>query len=91
MALANDSDFGLGGSVFDEDVAHGKLVANRVETGMVFVNHPTWTSPADLPFGESRIRATGASFPVWEFEEFVKQEAGSCYFDRCGGISIAFV
>jgi acyl-CoA reductase-like NAD-dependent aldehyde dehydrogenase len=24
--------------------------ASRVDTGMVFVNHPTWTTP-DLPFG----------------------------------------
>ncbi|NEU14979.1 NAD-dependent succinate-semialdehyde dehydrogenase, partial [Methylobacterium sp. BTF04] len=50
IALANDSDFGLGGSVFTRDVARGKRVASRIDAGMVFVNHPTWTAP-DLPFG----------------------------------------
>ena len=49
VALANDSDFGLGGSVFTMDEARGRRVASRIETGMVFINHPTWTTP-DLPF-----------------------------------------
>ena len=31
MALANDSDFGLGGSVFTDDIARGKRVASRVD------------------------------------------------------------
>jgi succinate-semialdehyde dehydrogenase/glutarate-semialdehyde dehydrogenase len=50
VALDNDSKYGLGGSVFTADVARGKRVASTIETGMVFVNHPTWTAP-DLPFG----------------------------------------
>ncbi len=41
IALANDSNFGLGGSVFTRDVARDKRVASRIDTGMVFVNHPT--------------------------------------------------
>ena len=39
IALANDSDFGLGGSVFTKDLARGKRVASRVETGMMFINN----------------------------------------------------
>ena len=38
VALANDSDFGLGGSVFTKDIARGKRVASRIDTGMVFIN-----------------------------------------------------
>src|SRR6202167_4689660 len=38
IALANDSDFGLGGSVFTKDIARGRHVASRVETGMMFIN-----------------------------------------------------
>jgi acyl-CoA reductase-like NAD-dependent aldehyde dehydrogenase len=47
---ANDPDFGLGGSVFTKNIARGKRLASRIDTGMVFINHPTWTA-ADLPFG----------------------------------------
>ena len=38
VALANDSPFGLGGSVFTQDAERGRRVARRIETGMVFVN-----------------------------------------------------
>jgi succinate-semialdehyde dehydrogenase/glutarate-semialdehyde dehydrogenase len=41
--LANDSPFGLGGSVFTKDIERGKRVADQIDTGMVFINHPTWT------------------------------------------------
>jgi aldehyde dehydrogenase family protein len=50
IALANDSDFGLGGYVFTRDEARGQRVASRVETGMMFINNMSW-SDADLPFG----------------------------------------
>ena len=45
-----DSPFGLGGSVYTSDVEHGKRVASRLDTGMVFVNYPFISAP-DLPFG----------------------------------------
>ncbi|MCY0963206.1 aldehyde dehydrogenase family protein [Streptomyces sp. H27-H5] len=40
VALANDSPHGLGGSVFGADLERARRVAQRVETGMVWVNHP---------------------------------------------------
>ena len=45
VRLANDSRFGLGGSVFTGDVARGVEVAKRIETGMVYVNHPHGSRP----------------------------------------------
>lgn len=50
IELANDSDFGLGGTVFSTDIERAKRVAKEIDTGMVFINRPTWTAP-DLPFG----------------------------------------
>lgn len=50
IELANDSEFGLGGSVFSQDIERAKRVASQIDTGMVFINRPTWTTP-DLPFG----------------------------------------
>ncbi len=58
VALANDSDFGLGGSIFTRDVARGRRLASRIDTGMMFINHPTWTAPDSAA---SRARATAAS------------------------------
>ncbi|HCW46248.1 MAG TPA: succinate-semialdehyde dehydrogenase, partial [Erwiniaceae bacterium] len=36
VKLANDSHYGLGGAVFTGDIARGKRLASRIETGMVF-------------------------------------------------------
>jgi succinate-semialdehyde dehydrogenase/glutarate-semialdehyde dehydrogenase len=73
VALANDSDFGLGGSVFTRDVARGKRVASRIDTGMVFVNHPTWTT-ADLPFGGIKNSGYGRELSSMGIQEFVNKK-----------------
>ena len=58
IAIANDSPFGLGGSVFTADEQLGLAVAKQVSTGMMFVNHPTMVK-ADLPFGGIRRSGYG--------------------------------
>src|SRR4029077_183436 len=50
VALANNSPFGLGGSVYTTDIERGKRVASRIETGMVFMKYPGISLP-ELPFG----------------------------------------
>jgi succinate-semialdehyde dehydrogenase/glutarate-semialdehyde dehydrogenase len=56
IAIANDSPFGLGGSVFTADEQRGLAVAKQVSTGMMFVNHPTMVK-ADLPLAASAAPA----------------------------------
>jgi len=73
VALANDSEFGLGGSVFTKDVARGVRVASRIDTGMVFVNHPTWTTP-DLPFGGIKNSGYGRELSSLGIQEFVNKK-----------------
>jgi len=73
VALANDSDFGLGGSVFTNDVARGKRVASRIDTGMVFINHPTWTA-TDLPFGGIKNSGYGRELSSLGIQEFVNKK-----------------
>jgi len=73
VALANDSEFGLGGSVFTKDVARGKRVASRVDTGMMFVNHPTWTTP-NLPFGGIKNSGYGRELSSMGIQEFVNKK-----------------
>jgi succinate-semialdehyde dehydrogenase/glutarate-semialdehyde dehydrogenase len=73
IAIANDSPFGLGGSVYTMDVERGKRVASRIETGMVFINYPDVSAP-DLPFGG--IKRSGYGKELWKLglEEFVNKK-----------------
>jgi len=73
IALANDSDFGLGGSVFTKDVARGKRVASRVETGMMFINNISW-SDAELPFGGIKDSGYGRELGNMGIQEFVNKK-----------------
>jgi succinate-semialdehyde dehydrogenase/glutarate-semialdehyde dehydrogenase len=73
IALANDSDFGLGGSVFTKDLARGKRVASRVETGMMFINNISW-SDADLPFGGIKDTGYGRELGDMGIQEFVNKK-----------------
>ncbi|MEU3459468.1 NAD-dependent succinate-semialdehyde dehydrogenase [Streptomyces sp. NPDC006733] len=73
VALANDSRYGLGGSVFCADVERARRVAERVETGMVWVNHPTSTQP-DLPFGGIKRSGYGRELSKLGMQEFVNRK-----------------
>lgn len=73
IALANDSEFGLGGSVFTRDEKRGVEVARQVRTGMVFINHPTWTAP-ELPFGGIKKSGYGRELSGLGIDEFVNKK-----------------
>lgn len=73
VALANDSQYGLGGSVFGADLDRARRVAERVETGMVWVNHPTSTQP-DLPFGGIKRSGYGRELSRLGMQEFVNRK-----------------
>jgi len=73
IVLANDSPFGLGGSVFTKDIERGKRVADQIDTGMVFINHPTWTQ-ADLPFGGTKRSGYGRELSELGIDEFVNKK-----------------
>lgn len=73
VRIANDSPFGLGGSVFTSDTRHGVEVARKISTGMVFVNHPTMVK-ADLPFGGVRRSGYGRELLGLGIKEFVNHK-----------------
>jgi succinate-semialdehyde dehydrogenase/glutarate-semialdehyde dehydrogenase len=73
IALANDSDFGLGGSVFTKDIARGKRVASRIDTGMMFINNISW-SDAELPFGGIKNSGYGRELGDMGIQEFVNKK-----------------
>ena len=73
IALANDSDFGLGGSVFTQNIERGKRVASGVESGMMFINQPTGSSP-ELPFGGIKDSGFGRELGGQGIQEFVNKK-----------------
>ncbi|EIA07920.1 NAD-dependent succinate-semialdehyde dehydrogenase [Flavobacterium frigoris] len=73
IVLANDSDFGLGGSIFTKDIERGKQIADQIDSGMIFINHPTWTQ-ADLPFGGTKGSGYGRELSEIGIHEFINKK-----------------
>ncbi|SMY12066.1 NAD-dependent succinate-semialdehyde dehydrogenase [Brevibacterium jeotgali] len=71
--LANDSSFGLGGSVMSADPARARRVADRIDSAMVWINAATWTEP-DLPFGGTKRSGIGRELGAEGILEFVNKK-----------------
>lgn len=68
--IANDSLFGLGGSVWTKDTIKGEKIALRVNSGAVFVNGMTKSDPR-LPFGGVGKSGYGRELGQYGIKEFV--------------------
>jgi succinate-semialdehyde dehydrogenase/glutarate-semialdehyde dehydrogenase len=73
IAVANDTKYGLGGSVYTRDVGRGRRVADAIEAGMVFVNHPAWIYE-DMPFGGIKKSGYGRECGPLGIQEFVNKK-----------------
>ncbi|GAA3299304.1 NAD-dependent succinate-semialdehyde dehydrogenase [Dactylosporangium vinaceum] len=73
VALANDSPYGLGGAVFGTDLERARSVADRIDTGMVWINHPTSSEP-QLPFGGIKLSGYGRELSSIGFKEFANRK-----------------
>ena len=73
IELANDSPFGLASSVFTTDPEKANRVAEELETGMVWINSTSKTSP-DLPFGGVKGSGVGRELARFGFNEFANKK-----------------
>jgi len=70
VRIANDSEFGLGGSVWTRDSARGERVARRLECGCAFVNGLVKSDPR-LPFGGIKHSGYGRELSRLGMREFM--------------------
>jgi succinate-semialdehyde dehydrogenase/glutarate-semialdehyde dehydrogenase len=73
IALANDTQYGLGSYVMTTDPAQAERVANQIEAGMVYVNLVGADSP-ELPFGGFKRSGFGRELGRYGADEFVNKK-----------------
>ena len=78
VALANASEFGLGGSVWTRDLARGEKVAREVDSGTLFVNSITKSDPR-MPFGGVKNSGLGRELSHYGLKEFVNVKGINVY------------
>ncbi len=69
IRAANDSENGLGGSVWSKDIEHAKRIASRLECGSVWINKHGAIQP-NAPFGGVKASGLGVEFAEEGLKEY---------------------
>jgi succinate-semialdehyde dehydrogenase/glutarate-semialdehyde dehydrogenase len=72
VALANDTDYGLSAAVYSGDTERARAVADRLDSGMVWINQPSGSSP-ELPFGGVKRSGYGRELSELGMFEFANR------------------
>ncbi|WP_241383496.1 aldehyde dehydrogenase family protein [Rhodococcus sp. CH91] len=75
VRLANESDFGLGGSVFTADPVRGYGIAKRIRTGFVSLNGGGGGVTPHIPFGGYKQSGLGREWGAAGLEEYLETKA----------------
>ena len=62
VALANNSEYGLVGTVYSRSISRGLSVAHRIKAGMVHVNDGPLNDEATIPFGGTGMSGNGGRY-----------------------------
>lgn len=68
--IANDSDYGLGATIFSGDIDTAQKLATDIDSGAVFINSPVKSDPR-LPFGGVKKSGYGRELSRYGIREFV--------------------
>ncbi len=71
IARANDTDYGLGGTVWGKDLDRAYAVAGKIDSGVVWVNKHLDMQP-DVPFTGAKQSGMGAELGQAGLEEFTQ-------------------
>jgi succinate-semialdehyde dehydrogenase/glutarate-semialdehyde dehydrogenase len=70
VRLANQSQYGLGASIWTKDIQRAEVLAGRIEAGCIFINGVV-KSDARLPFGGIKESGYGRELAAFGIREFV--------------------
>lgn len=73
IAMANDSEFGLGGSLWSQDLEKARQLAARIVTGGVFINSPSFSDPR-VPIGGVKRSGFGRELSHFGIREFTNAQ-----------------
>lgn len=72
VQLANDTPYGLSGSVFTGNLERGYQVAQQIESGMVHVNDQSVNDEAHVMFGGEKSSGIGRFGGEWAIDKFTR-------------------